>query len=65
MVTDGLNPLMISQIARKISFNIIGPAKINPTLILMPKVSTKFHDKINATAMKSQTDIHRGMSFDW
>jgi hypothetical protein len=63
-IADGLNPLTISQIPRNISFKIIGRAKIIPALILMPNISNKFHVNNNATAMRPQTDSHRGTSFD-
>ncbi len=63
-IADELNPLTISQIPRNISFEIIGRAKIIPALILMPKVSNKFHVNTNMAPMKPQTDIHRGTSFD-
>ncbi len=63
-IAAGLNPLTISQIPRNISFKIIGTAKINPALILMPNISNKFHVKTNAAPMKPQTDNHRGTSFD-
>jgi len=68
-IADGLNPLNISHIARTISFTAIGVAKMrfNPNSEIPVNMSilasTEPVNKAIA-AIKPQTDINRGTSFD-
>jgi hypothetical protein len=63
---DTLKPLTISRIPMKISFTMIGSAKISATLRSNSKVSeNRLNANTRATAARPQTAMKRGSSLAW